>query len=154
MKMISALLFAALLTGIGCGYGSTANTPATAGAMPAIAQLAPNSAPAGSAGLTIDGERLQLFDDRGGELEQHGPDDHLRDCQPADGGRTQFRPGYGSERARHGDQPRDEWRDLRWRHARRDLQQHDLYHPLDFEAVITRPKPLGLPQGRNVPGPA
>jgi hypothetical protein len=53
MKMISALLLAALLTGIGCGYGSTATTPATAGAMPAIAQLAPNSAPAGSAGLTL-----------------------------------------------------------------------------------------------------
>src|ERR1700680_1130620 len=53
MKMISALLFAALLTGIGCGYGSTANTPAMAGAMPAIAQLAPNSAPAGSGGLTL-----------------------------------------------------------------------------------------------------
>ena len=53
MKMISALLFAALLTGTGCGYGSTANTPAMAGAIPAIAQLAPNSAPAGSAGLTL-----------------------------------------------------------------------------------------------------
>jgi hypothetical protein len=51
--MISALLFAALLTGIGCGYGSTANTPAKAGAMPAIAQLAPNQAPAGSGGLTL-----------------------------------------------------------------------------------------------------
>ena len=60
MKTISILLLAALIASTGCGYGSQATTAPTAGAMPAITQLAPNSASAGAAAfmMTVNGSNF------------------------------------------------------------------------------------------------
>ncbi len=52
-KFSTTLLLALIATGVGCGYSSKATTPAVAGAMPAIAQLAPNNATSGSTGFTL-----------------------------------------------------------------------------------------------------
>jgi hypothetical protein len=52
-KLSTTLLLALIATGVGCGYSSKATTPAVAGAMPAIAQLAPDNATSGSAGFTL-----------------------------------------------------------------------------------------------------
>ena len=57
MKIAKTIFLAALLTvGVACGY-SKKTTPATAGSMPNISALVPNSANAGSAGmlLTVNG---------------------------------------------------------------------------------------------------
>jgi hypothetical protein len=58
MKRISAILLAALTAfTLGCGYSSKATTPATAGAMPSIAELAPNNTDSGGPAfiLTVNG---------------------------------------------------------------------------------------------------
>ena len=53
MKILIRLLLAALIvTTVACGYGSKNYTP-TAGAVPAISQLSPGSAPAGGADFTM-----------------------------------------------------------------------------------------------------
>jgi hypothetical protein len=48
------------LFSFGCGYGSTKTTPASAGIVPAISQLAPNSATSGGAAfvLTVNGSNF------------------------------------------------------------------------------------------------
>jgi hypothetical protein len=54
MKMISVLLLTALAAfDLGCGYGSTATTPAAAGVTPAITQLMPNTTNSGSPAFTL-----------------------------------------------------------------------------------------------------
>ena len=58
MKLAKTALLAVLLTaGLACGYSSKATTPATAGAMPNITALAPNSAnsPGAAFVLTVNG---------------------------------------------------------------------------------------------------
>jgi outer membrane lipopolysaccharide assembly protein LptE/RlpB len=52
-KISTALLVAFIAFTLACGYSSKATTPATAGAMPSISQLSPNSATAGAAGFTM-----------------------------------------------------------------------------------------------------
>ncbi len=52
-KICTVLLVALIAFTMGCGYSSKATTPATAGTMPAISQLAPNSTTAGGAGFTM-----------------------------------------------------------------------------------------------------
>ncbi len=51
MKALSILLLTMFT--FGCGYGTKATTPAMAGIMPNITQLAPNSMTAGGAGFTL-----------------------------------------------------------------------------------------------------
>jgi trimeric autotransporter adhesin len=48
------------LFSFGCGYGTQKTTPASPGIMPAISQLAPNSATSGGAGfvLTVNGSNF------------------------------------------------------------------------------------------------
>lgn len=63
MKTISVLLLAALTAfDLGCGYGSTAMTPAQAGAVPNITQLAPNTAASSNTAaalmLTVNGSNF------------------------------------------------------------------------------------------------
>jgi trimeric autotransporter adhesin len=58
MKTTQTVILAALLAiGLGCGYSSKSNMPATPGTMPAITQLDPASQTAGDAAfqLEIDG---------------------------------------------------------------------------------------------------
>jgi hypothetical protein len=58
MKIAKTVLLAVLLTAsMACGYSSKATTPATAGAMPNITALAPNSAnsPGAAFVLTVNG---------------------------------------------------------------------------------------------------
>lgn len=52
-KIFTILLVAFAAFTLACGYSSKPTTPATAGAMPSISQLAPNSATAGGAGFTM-----------------------------------------------------------------------------------------------------
>jgi len=58
MKTVLSLLLLALC--LGCGYGSKSMTPPAPGVAPAISELVPNNASAGSAGfvLTIDGSKF------------------------------------------------------------------------------------------------
>jgi len=61
MRTVNAILVLTLaLLEIGCGYSSKATTPPSAGNMPAITQLAPNSATAGGADfmLTVNGNHF------------------------------------------------------------------------------------------------
>jgi hypothetical protein len=61
MKITKILTLAILLAiGAGCGYSSKATTPAVAGTMPAIAELAPGSMNAGSPAfvLTVNGSNF------------------------------------------------------------------------------------------------
>jgi len=54
MKTLSTVLLAILATiTLACGYGSNYNSGASTGTMPAIAQLSPNSATAGSQAFTL-----------------------------------------------------------------------------------------------------
>jgi hypothetical protein len=54
MKKIYTVLIAGFVTfTLACGYSSKPTTPATAGTMPSITQLAPNTATAGGAGFTM-----------------------------------------------------------------------------------------------------
>jgi hypothetical protein len=48
------------LSSFGCGYGTKMSTPASPGTIPAISQLAPNSATSGSPGfvLTVNGSNF------------------------------------------------------------------------------------------------
>jgi hypothetical protein len=58
MKTLSTVLLAALCAfTLACGYSSKATTPATAGAMPSITQLAPDNMNSGGAAfvLTVNG---------------------------------------------------------------------------------------------------
>ena len=52
-RFLTMLLAALTLLTLGCGYSSKATTPAVAGAVPSIAQLAPNSMTAGGAAFTL-----------------------------------------------------------------------------------------------------
>ena len=52
-KIFTMLLVAFIAFTLACGYSSKATTPATAGTMPSISQLAPNTATAGAAGFTM-----------------------------------------------------------------------------------------------------
>lgn len=52
-KILTILVVGFIAFTLACGYSSKATTPATAGAMPSISQLAPNSATAGAAGFTM-----------------------------------------------------------------------------------------------------
>jgi hypothetical protein len=52
-KISTVLLVAFIAWTLACGYSQKATTPATAGAMPSISELAPNSATAGGAGFTM-----------------------------------------------------------------------------------------------------
>ena len=61
MKILSTALLAALAAfTLACGYSSKAATPPTAGAMPAIAALAPNSMNSGGPAfvLTVNGSNF------------------------------------------------------------------------------------------------
>ena len=61
MKIAKTALLAVLLTaGLACGYSSKATTPATAGAMPNITALSPNSAnsPGAAFVLTVNGNNF------------------------------------------------------------------------------------------------
>jgi hypothetical protein len=61
MKTLSTVLLAALCAfTLACGYSSKATTPATAGAMPSIAELAPDNTNSGGAGfvLTVNGSNF------------------------------------------------------------------------------------------------
>jgi len=54
MKILSTLLLAILaMITLACGYGSNYNSGTNTGSMPAIAQLAPNSATAGGQAFTL-----------------------------------------------------------------------------------------------------
>ncbi|MGA8763651.1 MAG: IPT/TIG domain-containing protein [Candidatus Sulfotelmatobacter sp.] len=58
MNIAKTILLAGLLTlGMACGYGSHATTPPSAGTMPNITALVPNSTQAGSTnnGITVNG---------------------------------------------------------------------------------------------------
>jgi hypothetical protein len=52
-RIITALLVAVTAFTLACGYSSKPTTPATAGTMPSITQLSPDSATAGEAGFTM-----------------------------------------------------------------------------------------------------
>ncbi|MFZ3366874.1 MAG: IPT/TIG domain-containing protein [Candidatus Sulfotelmatobacter sp.] len=61
MKRFSAVLLAALTAfTLACGYSSKATTPAVAGTMPSIAELAPDSTNSGEPGfiLTVNGSNF------------------------------------------------------------------------------------------------
>ena len=61
MKRFSAVLLAALTAfTLACGYSSKATTPAVAGTMPSIAELAPDSTNSGQPGfiLTVNGSNF------------------------------------------------------------------------------------------------
>jgi outer membrane lipopolysaccharide assembly protein LptE/RlpB len=52
-KISTVLLVAFIALTLACGYSQKTTTPATAGTMPSISELAPNSATAGGAGFTM-----------------------------------------------------------------------------------------------------
>jgi hypothetical protein len=52
-KFFTTLVAGFITFTLACGYSSKPTTPATAGTMPTISQLAPNTATAGGAGFTM-----------------------------------------------------------------------------------------------------
>jgi hypothetical protein len=96
---------AALLAGrtLACGYSSKSTTPAMAGTMPTIAELAPPQRDEFQwSGVRTDRQGQRLFLPRNRQLERHGANHNFCECQPIDRNHRGCRYRHSRRRPHHG----------------------------------------------------